>query len=295
MNYNKIIYRPPIESNTLLLQVTLGCSHNSCAYCNMYKNIKFQKENLKKIERDLKEASKLHKYDSRIYLLNGDPFILTTKELKSIATLINKYLPKCKTIAMYASIKSIKSKTLDELKELHELGINDLYIGLESGNDEVLLNINKGNNSKEALNELKKLDEAGIEYYCMVMTGIAGFGKGIRNAIDTAELLSKVNSKGIFPLSLLLMPGTKLYSDYLIGKFKEATELERLLELKTLIKNLNVNENTLFSSKHETNFIQMSGKLPRDKKEFIKRLDIILENYDEMRLKLEFNRNSRSL
>ncbi|MDR5587847.1 MULTISPECIES: radical SAM protein [Clostridium] len=295
MNYDKIIYRPPIESNTLLLQVTSGCSHNSCAYCNMYKNIKFQKEDLNQIEEDLKEASRLHKDDSRIYLLNGDPFILNTEELKNIAILIRKYLPKCKTIAMYASIKSIKLKTIDELKELRKLGINDLYIGLESGNDEVLLNINKGNASKDALEQLRKLDEAGIGYYCMVMTGVAGAGKGIRNATDTAKLLNKVNSKGIFPLSLILMSGTKLNSDCLLGKFKEATELERLVELRTLIKNLNVNENTLFSSKHESNFIQMSGKLPRDKEEFIKRLDIILENYDEMRLKFEFNRNLRSL
>ncbi|NFT08761.1 MULTISPECIES: radical SAM protein [Clostridium] len=295
MNYDKIIYRPPIETNTLLLQVTSGCSHNSCAYCNMYKNIRFQKEDLDQIEKDLKEASKLHKDDLRIYLLNGDPFILTTEELKSIAILIKKHLPKCKTIAMYASIKSIKLKTIDELKDLHDLGIDDLYIGLESGNDEVLLNINKGNTSKEALDELTKLDKAGIGYYCMVMTGVAGTGKGIRNATDTAKLLNKVNSKGIFPLSLILMPGTKLNSDCLLGKFKEATELERLVELRTLIKNLNVNENTLFSSKHESNFTKMSGKLPRDKEEFIKRLDIILENYDEMRLKLEFNRNLRSL
>ncbi|NFG26580.1 radical SAM protein [Clostridium botulinum] len=295
MNYDKIVYRPPIESNTLLLQVTSGCSHNSCAYCNMYKNIRFQKENLSKIEKDLQEASKLHKDDSRIYLLNGDPFILTAEELKSIAVLIKRYLPKCKTIAMYASIKSIKLKTIKELKELHNLGIDDLYIGLESGNDEVLLNINKGNTSKEALEELRKLDKAGIGYYCMIMTGIAGAGKGIRNAIDTANLLNKVNCKGIFPLSLILMPGTKLNSDCLLGKFKEATELERLVELKILIRHLNVNENTLFSSKHDSNFTQMSGKLPRDKEEFIKRIDIILENYDEITLKLEFDRNLRSL
>ena len=192
MKYDEVIYRPPSEAYTLLLQVTSGCSHNKCTYCNMYKDVLFKTESLEQIEKDLIEAKKTHKNTEKIYLLNGDPFSLSADKLKDIAKLIHKHLPNCQTISMYASISNIENKTMEELKELRALGINDLYIGVETGFDESLKHINKGNTSKEAIEQLQRLNEASIEFISIIMYGVAGKGKGIANALATAKLLNSV-------------------------------------------------------------------------------------------------------
>ncbi|SMB93229.1 Radical SAM superfamily protein [Desulfonispora thiosulfatigenes DSM 11270] len=291
MHYDETIYRPPLEANTILLQVTSGCSHNNCTYCGMYKDIKFEMTSLAQIEEDLKELITLNTTIKRIYLLNGDPFSLSAERLKTIALLIKKYLPKCKTISMYASIKGIKTKTIEELRELKSLGIGDLYIGLESGNDEVLKNINKGTTAKETKAQMQRLNEVGIRFFSIIMYGVAGKDKGIANAIDTAKLLNEVKSKGIFPMSLTLVPGTKLHNDYLSGDFKEASELERLIELKTLIENLSLENSTVFSAQHPSNTVPLSGIMPRNKQDLIATLNKVIENTDEESLKSKFARN----
>lgn len=276
MKYDNNIYRPPSEAYTLLLQVTSGCSHNDCTYCSMYKDVNFKMESLEQIEKDLIEANKFHKDTKRIYLLNGDPFSLSADKLKSIAKLIRKYLPNCETISMYASVKNIKNKTLEELKELRALGINDLYIGVESGNDQALTNVNKGNTSKEAREELEKLNRASIDFISIILYGIAGHGKSIENAIDTAELLNSVRSKAIALMNLTLLPSSDLYKESIRGDFVEASEQEKLIEVKTLIENLELKDNTLFSSIHISNLELLNGILPRDKNTFIDKLNKVI-------------------
>lgn len=295
MNYDEVIYRPPLEADTLLLQVTSGCSYNKCTYCGMYKDVKFKMETLEQIEEDLKELSSFKSDAQRIYLVNGDPFSLSADRLKKIAGLIKTYLPKCKTITMYASIRGIKGKTIEELKELKTMGINDLYIGVESGNDEVLKMINKGNTRDEAKVQLKRLNEAKIKYFSLIMYGIAGSEKGLNNAIDTAKLLNEVNSKGIFLMSTTLVPGTKLHDDYLKGIFKEATELERLIELKVFLESLQLKKSTVFSTTHPSNAVALSGILPRNKEDLINILNNIIQNTNEETLRRKFDRNKVKL
>ncbi len=273
MKYDEVIYRPPSEAYTLLLQVTSGCSHNQCTYCNMYKEVPFKTESLEQIEKDLIEAKKTHKDTKKIYLLNGDPFSLSTDRLKSIAKLIQKHLPNCKTISMYSSVKSIKNKTMEDLKELRSLGINDLYIGVETGYDPSLEYVNKGNTSKEAKEELQRLNQASIDFISIIMYGIAGKDKGVENALATAELLNSVRSKAIALMNLTLIPGTDLYKEALAGEFIEASQEEKLVEIKTLIENLDLKDQTLFSSIHISNIEPLNGYLPRDKEFFLKRLE----------------------
>lgn len=291
MHYDERIYRPPLEANTILLQVTSGCSHNNCTYCGMYKDVKFELASLEQIEEDLKELSTLNTTITRIYLLNGDPFSLSAARLKGIAILIKKYLPKCKTISMYASISGIKTKTMDELKELKSLGINDLYFGIESGNDEILKKINKGTTAQETVEQLLRLNEVGIKFFSIIMYGVAGKNKGITNAIDTAKLLNQVKSKGIFPMSLTLIPGTQLHTDYLNGDFEPATELERLVELRTFLEHLDLKNSTVFSGQHPTNTVPLSGILPRNQEEIIATIDEFIENNTEEALKRKFKRD----
>ena len=176
----------------------------------MYKDVCFKMESLNQIEEDLKEARAMYHKVERIFLVNGDAFVLKADYLKDIALKIKEYLPECKTITMYASIQNIKAKTDEELKELRALGINDLYVGVESGIDEVLLKINKGHNLKEAKEQLERLNKANINHAALLILGVAGKGHGEENAKATAKFLNETKPSLIWVGTLGVFEGTQL-------------------------------------------------------------------------------------
>lgn len=280
MNYEGIVYRPPIEANTFLLQVSIGCAHNKCTYCNMFKEKCFRVLPLSKIEESLKLAKQYYRRIERVFLVDADAFVLKAELLKSIATLIREYFPECETITMYSSIQNIKSKTIEELKELRRIGINDLYVGIESGSDEVLLKVNKGHTVKEVIEQLDKLNEANIDHASLIMFGIGGKGKGIENAKATAKLLNRVKPKIIINATLAVFEETKLYEEVQNGIFVEASELENLIEEKTFIENLELDE-TFFWGNHVSNSTGIAGILGKDKESMIKKVEYSIENFDE--------------
>lgn len=281
MKYDDQIYRPPKEARSLLLQVTNGCTHNKCRFCGMYRNVKFGMESLEQIESDIIEASRhpFYRNSKRVFLLNGNPFVLKADRLIKIAELIHKYIPTVEVISMYASIKDIESKSDEELKAIKEAGISDLYIGVESGNQKALEFINKGNTVDEAVKEMKRLDQYGYYYYAMVLTGLMGEGveKAIENGKMTGEMLSKVNCRAIFPMSVTLVPGTELWEMTQRGEYKEATEYDRLVELKTLVENLNPESTALLSSAHNSNTMFIKGILPNDREKMLNKINEIFE------------------
>lgn len=281
MKYDDQIYRPPKEARSLLLQVTNGCTHNKCRFCGMYRNIRFGMESLEQIESDIIEASRhpFYRNSKRVFLLNGNPFVLKADRLIKIAELIHKYIPTVEVISMYASIKDIESKSDEELKAIKEAGISDLYIGVESGNQKALEFINKGNTVDEAVREMKRLDQYGYYYYAMVLTGLMGEGveKAIENGKMTGEMLSKVNCRAIFPMSVTLVPGTELWEMTQRGEYKEATEYDRLVELKALVENLNPESTALLSSAHNSNTMFIKGILPNDREKMLNKINEIFE------------------
>lgn len=281
MKYDDQIYRPPKEARSLLLQVTNGCTHNKCRFCGMYRNVKFGMESLEQIESDIIEASRhpFYRNSKRVFLLNGNPFVLKADRLIKIAELIHKYIPTVEVISMYASIKDIESKSDEELKAIKEAGISDLYIGVESGNQKALEFINKGNTVDEAVKEMKRLDQYGYYYYAMVLTGLMGEGveKAIENGKMTGEMLSKVNCRAIFPMSVTLVPGTELWEMTQRGEYKEATEYDRLVELKTLVENLNPESTALLSSAHNSNTMFIKGILPNDREKMLNEINEMFE------------------
>lgn len=281
MKYDDQIYRPPKEARSLLLQVTNGCTHNKCRFCGMYRNVKFGMESLEQIESDIIEASRhpFYRNSKRVFLLNGNPFVLKADRLIKIAELIHKYIPTVEVISMYASIKDIESKSDEELKAIKEAGISDLYIGVESGNQKALEFINKGNTVDEAVKEMKRLDQYGYYYYAMVLTGLMGEGveKAIENGKMTGEMLSKVNCRAIFPMSVTLVPGTELWEMTQRGEYKEATEYDRLVELKALVENLNPESTALLSSAHNSNTMFIKGILPNDREKMLNEINEIFE------------------
>lgn len=281
MKYDDQIYRPPKEARSLLLQVTNGCTHNKCRFCGMYRNVRFGMESLEQIESDIIEASRhpFYRNSKRVFLLNGNPFVLKADRLIKIAELIHKYIPTVEVISMYASIKDIESKSDEELKAIKEAGISDLYIGVESGNQKALEFINKGNTVDEAVREMKRLDQYGYYYYAMVLTGLMGEGveKAIENGKMTGEMLSKVNCRAIFPMSVTLVPGTELWEMTQRGEYKEATEYDRLVELKALVENLNPESTSLLSSAHNSNTMFIKGILPNDREKMLNKINEIFE------------------
>ena len=291
MQYEGTTYRPPPEADTPLLQVTVGCAHNRCAFCDMYGDVTFRRIPMDQIEADLKELRGIFPKSERIFLVNGDAFILKTKTLKAIAKKINRIFPECRTISMYASINNIKAKHDQELKELRDIGINDLYVGIESGWNKVLDHINKGHTVAEAKHQLNRLNRVGINHIANLMLGVAGIGNGLENARVTAEFLNQTHPNLIWVGTLAIFEGTEIHAEMQQGSFIPATELEILEEEKALINAIEL-DNVRFYGVHPTNTVRISGRLPRDKKTMIAAIDHGIEKYGERRLSTAFPRTT---
>lgn len=283
MHYTGEIYRPPAEAYTPLLEVTYGCSHNSCIFCTMYKNTPFGIAKLDDIEEDIIELKKIFPNKiTRIYLTGGDPFALSYNKLINISKLIHKHLKEVKTITCYASLYNLKNKTVDQLKELKNAGFNEIYIGIETGYEKALEMINKGVNLKESYEGLSKLKSANIDYMAILMLGIAGEGKVKENAIATAKLLNFYPPIFLGTMTTDIQKGSKLYDLRESGDFKEASLREDINEQIELLKNINFKnpKNVLYSSYHIVNPIQIRKTLDK-KDEIIKMYEKVLKDTDD--------------
>lgn len=282
MKYTGPIYRPPYEANTLLLQVTVGCAHNKCTFCTMYRDVKFDVEKIDQVERDIHEAKQLPGSINRIFLVNGDAFVLSAKRLKEIAEKIHQYLPTVEKISMYSSINNIKHKTDEDLVELARLGIGDLWVGVETGYGEALKYLNKGSSIEDVYEQLERLNKSGITFFYGFMFGAAGKGKGIENAKANAKLINKVKPLGIVPTTLSPNEGTKLAQDIASGTFELATDREVLEEQKKTIELVDVP--TYYMGIHVINSLSFDAELPKDKQGAIDRINHALSTTDEAKL-----------
>lgn len=259
----EVMYRPPFEADSLLLEVTHGCSHNACAFCTMYRNVPFSVEPMRHIEAQLQEAARFEPENRCVFLENGDPFALSAETLLEISDMIHRYLPKTETIAMYASVKNIQGKSNAELRQLRQAGIDELNIGVESGLDAALAAMNKGYTASQALSELSRLKQAGIRYGANIIFGSAGSEKWRENAEETAALLNATEPYLIFTGTIHADPGCPLYEEMKSGAFKESTFGEYLDEEFLLLSLLTLKD-SLYFGVHPSNVIPMRGMLPRD-------------------------------
>ena len=195
MNLTGIVYRPPYEANSFLLQVTKGCSHNRCTFCSMYPGVPFAVCPMEEVEADLEEGARYCPDVTRVFLEHGDAFVLSSDRLLAIAEAVHRKLPKVETIAMYASIQNIRTKTDAELRELRACGIHGLDIGVESGLDAALTYMNKGHTAKEAREQLLRLTEAGMDYSFNAILGCGGAELWQENADATADLINAVQPR----------------------------------------------------------------------------------------------------
>jgi radical SAM superfamily enzyme YgiQ (UPF0313 family) len=283
MNMTGIVYRPPYEANSLLLQVTLGCSHNKCTFCYMYPNVQFTVCPMEEVEADIEEATHYCPNVKRVFLEHGDAFVLSADRLLKIADAIHRKLPRVETIAMYASIQNIKSKTDEELRQLRAAGIHGLDIGVESGLDAALTYMNKGHTAAEAREQLLRLTEAGMDYSFNAILGCGGAELWKENADATADLINAVQPHLLFIGSLHAQPGCRLYQDMKNGTFKECTIGQLLDEQERLIRRLDLKDTYYFGS-HPSNLVPMQARLPDQKQDMI---EAVQETREQLRAHLD--------
>nr|UWI48780.1 radical SAM protein [Clostridioides difficile] len=278
MEYDMPLYRPPSEAYSLIIQVTLGCSHNKCTFCSMYKSKKFKIKPLEVIKNEIDIFRRHYKNADRIFLADGDALIIPMEKLRDIILYIKEVFPECERITLYGSPKSIEKKTDDELKELKKLGVKMIYLGLESGNDEVLEDIKKGFNSEQLIKVGRKVKKNGIKLSATVIAGLGGTKKTHQHGVDTGKMLGAISPDYVGVLSLMVEPNTELYDLLQSGEFTVLEDKAVLQEIKEMIKNIDTNEKVVFRSNHASNYVNLKGILPEDKQRLIDEIDYYLSN-----------------
>ncbi len=273
MHFTGTVYRNPYWPTYPLIQITQGCTHNKCKFCSMYKGINFKMQPINFIEEDLKEIKRNTPNAKTIQLLSANPLAPTYKILEPILLLINKYLPNLEYIYAATRVDDIKNKTVEELIKLKKLGIKEISLGVESGDDWTLDRINKGYHSNDIIEQCKKLDEAGIKYWLTFLNGVAGKEHSIDHAINSAKIFNQTNPLLVGTGGLTLFPDTPLLEEAKKGKFMPLTEEEMIIELRTFVENLNVD---CYFNTHHTSSINLSGP------NFLKRKDKIINQLDRL-------------
>jgi radical SAM superfamily enzyme YgiQ (UPF0313 family) len=288
MDYEGLIIRPPSEAYSLLLQVTTGCSHNKCTFCGTYRQKKLKIKPLEQIKKDLREASSYDDVD-KVFLCDGDALIIPQTRLEEILKLINDNLPNINRIGTYANAKSILRKSVDELKTLRSLGLKIIYLGVETGNVELLKKINKGVTYEQMVTAARRVKEAGIILSVTVILGLGGIEKSIEHARDTAKILTDIDPDYAGALTLMFVPETELYEDYLAGRFVLPDKFGFIRELYLMIAESNFT-NCYFTSNHASNYLSVKAYLPREKEKILKMISSVIEEEDLSRIRPEYLR-----
>ena len=283
MEYEGRICRGPMEAKAFMLPVTVGCPYNRCKFCDLFTDLKYRKISMEDIENELKRVSALGGNPSLIYLGDGNAFQLSTDELMEIIALVKRYFSNAHSFNSDATITSIKSKSDKELKTLHSLGYNKLYIGIENALPDVLAFMNKDHDVDEAYREIARIQEAGFSYAAHFMTGIAGSGRWEESAVAMAEFLTETKPENVVNFSMFLS-ADKLSEEIRNGNFKPATELENLREERKLVELLDVKPThpIKWDSFHDWIHVRTRGSLPKDKDKILAVLDKAIAKFEKL-------------
>ena len=276
MHYEGNIIRPPSEANSILLQVTVGCSRNKCTFCGTYKGERFRIKPDTIIMEDIAFAAQHCRRQRRVFLCDGDALIIPQKRLLKILKEIEKQLPWVTRVGLYANAKALKMKTIDELKALKAHGVGIVYMGLETGDDITLKNINKGATAEQMIAMGRKAKEAGFKLSVTVLLGIASPERSQVHAKETGRVLSEMDPDYIGALSLMLIPDTALHQAYVSGKFRLIEPQEMLAELRTMIASTHLTRG-LFHANHASNYLPIRARFPKDKETTLELIDEALK------------------
>jgi len=287
MHYEGYCIRPPSEADSILLQVTLGCSHNRCTFCGTYRDKRFKIKDDEIILSDIRYAARHMPREDRLFLMDGDALIIPQERLVWILEQIKALLPQVKRVGAYANTKSIKLKSPEELEELRRLNLSILHYGVETGDDEIRAAIRKGSTAATCIEMGRKAKEAGIQVWATVLLGIGGRETSLRHARATGELLSAMDPDFVGALTVMLIPETPLYEDFVKGTFKLPDQTGLLQELREMIACTHLTRGYFFSN-HASNYLPIKVKLPSGKKKALDLIDTALRG--EVRLTPEWLR-----
>ena len=282
MRYYGAVYRPPSEAYSLIVQVTYGCSHNTCAFCSMYKEKRFALRPLDEVLEDFHIARQTYRHVDKVFLADGDALVRKASELYTILDTIRELFPACQRVTSYASPASIRIRTDEELQTLRAKGLTMVYMGLESGCDEVLKLMRKGHMSDEIVAMGQKVRRNGIALSVTAITGLGGPELLEQHAIETAKAFNAMNPEYIGMLTLMVEPGTPLYDWVRDGKFQLLTQPQVLRETRLLVENLD-SPGSVFRMNHASNYLVLKGTLNQDKEVMLRTIDAAEHDLSRLR------------
>lgn len=290
MDYIGHVIRPPSEAGSLILQVTVGCSHNKCTFCGTYKGEKFRLKNIEQIKRDIDESAGFRMVFRKAFFADGDVLILPTETILDLIEYTKKKHPSIRRFGVYGNTKSILRKSPSELRELRDAGLGIVYQGIESGNKEVLRRIKKGAFPHKMIETAHKIIDANIRLSQTILLGIGGVELSREHAVDTGKLISEMSPDFVGALTVIILPNTELFSEYRAGRFQLPDKFGMLEELRTILQHIDAERRCYFASNHASNYLSIKGFLPNEKASLLELFDKVLAERDEGALKPEFMR-----
>ncbi|WP_114326809.1 radical SAM protein [Candidatus Colwellia aromaticivorans] len=295
LKYTEPVFRPPSEWKSLILQVTNGCSWNRCSFCEMYsdKNKKFKPKKVDLIEKEIISIAQSGLPVGRVFLADGDAMMLPFKRLKEILLLIKQYLPQVTRVSSYCLPRNLTNKTVEQLSELQDLGLKLMYVGCESGDDEVLELIDKGETYNSSLIALNKIKQSGMKSSVMILNGLGGPELSKQHAINSARLMNEAQPDYLSTLVVSFPQGeerfAKPFTDRQYQPFRLLTQLELFNEMKLLLSKLEL-EKTVFRSDHASNYLVLKGVLGKDKEKLVNTVQMALDQSGSIPIRQEWER-----
>ncbi|KQC10275.1 MAG: radical SAM protein [Smithella sp. SDB] len=285
MRYEGNIFRPFSEANSYLLQCTIGCPHNLCTFCGMYKDKKYRERSLSEIMEDIDMAKDSYGDVEKVFLCDGDAIALQTDTILAILKKLYQTFRSLRHVGSYVGPQSTLFKSMEELKALRKSGLTKAYLGVETGDDEILKKVKKGVDSEQMLEAGRNLIAAGINLSAMVLLGLAGKGEvSVRHALATAKICNEMKPQYLAALTVTPVPGTVLYRQVQRGEFELLNPFETLDEMKQIFENITA-DNMKFVGTHASNYLPVTGTLQKDKQKMISMVDAVLKNRDESMLR----------
>ncbi|MPQ45453.1 radical SAM protein [Marinifilum sp. N1E240] len=289
INYHEPLFRPPSEAYSFILQVTLGCAWNKCAFCEMYSSKQFKVRSEEDIFADIDSMEAYGEQYRKIFLADGNAMVLSFDKLSRILDKLKDTFPKMTRISAYALPKDIAAKSDEELKALADKGLKLLYVGIESGDDELLQRINKGENFESTSHALQRARKAGIKLSVMILNGLGGKNYSQQHAINSAKVVNEIQPEFLSTLVLSYPYGEEHFMKKFDGEFIPLNTIELIAEMKVFIETLELNQ-SVFRSDHASNYLILRGNFPRDKEEMLSRINGVLDDPANAKLRPEWMR-----
>jgi len=289
ISYEGDVFRPPSEARSLILQATIGCSHNRCTFCAMYKRKKYRARSLAEIDRDIVTTAAYFPHTRRVFLADGNALAMAIADLVAVLDHLDRAFPQLERVTLYGNPQDLLQKSEDELKELRDHRLKMVYLGVESGSAAVLEAVKKGVTPAELVKGAARLKKAGIPLSVTVLNGLAGLEGTIEHANSTAKILNEMDPEYVGLLSLITVPGTTIHRRFKSGELTALNPWQLLEEIRMMVEGLTLT-NSVFRANHASNYLPLKATLSRDKQQLLAALDRIIADRSPATLKSEFMR-----